>query len=249
MAKSLNSEVNDVVKAGITLAFVSYPSAVLEMEMAPLWSSLFFLMLINLSLSSVCGGVQMCLAFIIDEKPSLAKHRTWIVVGLCLVFFLLGLPMCTNAGILLFTVFDQRCASCLLFVCLLEMIHVAWFYGTDQFFENLAEMGMNMNGIVRLTWTLLWKLVAPVLLAFITVSAWVKHEPMAYENDEFPASIETLGWIIELLPLSVILFYPIIPIYHHAWKEGLRGENLYKKLFKPSDEWYTIPIEMKSAEL
>ena len=46
------------IGGGITLAFVSYPSAVLEMEPAPLWSFLFFFMLINLALSSICGGVQ-----------------------------------------------------------------------------------------------------------------------------------------------------------------------------------------------
>jgi hypothetical protein len=30
-------------------------------------------MLINLALSSICGGVQTFLAFILDEKPSLQK--------------------------------------------------------------------------------------------------------------------------------------------------------------------------------
>ena len=49
---------------GITLAFVSYPSAVLEMQPAPLWSFLFFFMLINLALSSICGGVQTFLGWI-----------------------------------------------------------------------------------------------------------------------------------------------------------------------------------------
>jgi hypothetical protein len=31
-------------------------------------------MLINLALSSICGGVQTFLAFILDEKPSLQKY-------------------------------------------------------------------------------------------------------------------------------------------------------------------------------
>ena len=80
-------------KGGISLAFVSYPSAVLEMEVSPLWSFLFFFMLINLALSSICGGMQTFLAFIIDEKPSLKKYQTWILVGLCILFFCAGLPM------------------------------------------------------------------------------------------------------------------------------------------------------------
>ncbi len=57
--------------------------------------------------------------------------------------------MCTNGGILLFTVFDKRCTSSLLFVCLLEVIHVVWVYGVDKFFDNLSEMGMDFNTPLR----------------------------------------------------------------------------------------------------
>ncbi len=56
LAKNLQTDVDKVVKGGISLAFVSYPSAVLEMDVSPLWSFLFFFMLINLALSSICGG-------------------------------------------------------------------------------------------------------------------------------------------------------------------------------------------------
>ena len=83
--KSTGGNIGEVVKSGISLAFVSYPSAVLEMELSPLWSFLFFFMLINLALSSLCGGFQVYLAFIIDEKPALAKYRSQIAIGLRLL--------------------------------------------------------------------------------------------------------------------------------------------------------------------
>ena len=64
--------------------------------------------------------------------------------------------MCTNGGILLFTVYDQRCAASLVILAILEIIHVVWIYGTENFFDltnffdvtnffdNLSEMGMDM---------------------------------------------------------------------------------------------------------
>jgi SNF family Na+-dependent transporter len=61
-------------QGGPSLAFVAYPEAVLRMDFPPIWSFLFFFMLINLALSSICGGVQTFLAFILDEKPSLQKY-------------------------------------------------------------------------------------------------------------------------------------------------------------------------------
>ena len=99
------------------------------------------------------------------------------------------------------------------------MVHVAWAYGTDKFFDHLEEMSMNLNKPLRFFWALLWKLVTPVLLSFITVLAWVNHEPMAYEDYEFPAGIEAMGWIMELLPLLIVLLYPIIPL-RRAYNEG-----------------------------
>ena len=90
---------SQVVKSGIALAFVSYPSAVLQMSVSPLWSFLFFFMLINLALSSICGGFQTALAFVTDEWPSLEKHRLKLVFGFSIVCFLLGRYMNSNIQI------------------------------------------------------------------------------------------------------------------------------------------------------
>ena len=62
-------------------------------------------------------------------------------------------------------------------------------------------------------WAFAWKLLTPGLLSAITVLAWVNHEPMEYDGYEFPASIEAVGWIMEMLPLIIVLLYPIIPLY------------------------------------
>ena len=56
LAHHTGSSFDSVVNDGITLAFVSYPSALLEMTPAPFWSFMFFFMLINLAISSGCGG-------------------------------------------------------------------------------------------------------------------------------------------------------------------------------------------------
>ena len=188
------------------------------------------------------------MAFVIDEKPSLAKYRSYIVIGLCCMFFLAGLPMTTNGGILLFTVFDKRCTSSLLFLCLLEIVHVAWFYGTGKFFENLAEMNMEFNSGLRLIWTFAWRFLTPVVLAFITVYAWVDHTPMAYDAYEFPAGIEALGWIMELMPFLIVLLYPLIPL-KKAYDDGLRGKELLNEIFSPTDKWYSAQMDRRQAEI
>ena len=97
-------------------------------------------------------------------------------------------------------------------------------------------------------WSLAWKFVTPAILVCISVLSWVNHEPMKYDNYEFPAIVEAFGWILELLPLFIVFFYPLIPL-HKAWKEGFRGEELYNELFKPTDVWYNTQMDRRMADL
>ena len=62
--------------------------------------------------------------------------------------------MCTDGGILLFTIFDNRCAASLLIMTLLEVLAIAWIYGADNFIDHAVEMGMKAgmqrrHGILR----------------------------------------------------------------------------------------------------
>ena len=79
-----------VVNDGIILSFVSYPSAMAYMDCPPIWSFLFFFMLVNLAISSGCGGVQTLGTFFMDEWPSLRNYRMYVFIGIASVLFLCG---------------------------------------------------------------------------------------------------------------------------------------------------------------
>ena len=144
--------------------------------------------------------------------------------------------MCTDGGILLFTIFDNRCAASLLIMTLLEVLAIAWIYGADNFIDHAVEMGMKAgmqrrHGILRWFWKIMWMVITPIVLLIITILSWINREPLKYEDYEFPVTVERFGWVIELGPLIFVFIMPLYDIVQ--WK--LTGHNrsfIYSELFK-----------------
>ena len=136
------------------------------------------------------SGVQTFMAFILDEKPEWTKHRVKILIGSCLIYFLLALPMCTRGGIHLFKVFDSRCSSSLLILSFIEVtftshnhnlvnpsqiIMIAWVYGCQRFLDNISEM-FHLPRVLQVYWKIMWSFVSPLVLAAVVVLKWVQYK-------------------------------------------------------------------------
>ena len=165
--------------------------------------------------------------------------------------------MCTDGGILLFTVFDNRCtASCLLMI-FLEVIAIAWVYGADNFIDHIQEMGMTWgmerpNGILRWFWKIMWTFITPAILAVITILSWYKHEPLHYEDYEFPQGVEIFGWFVELGPLFFVFACPIYDIIKmkrkgHSW--GYISKALFVAPGKEDSQWETRNKKWESENI
>ena len=130
--------VNDVVSSGPGLAFIAYPDAFTNMPVPQLWSLLFFFMLLTLGLDSMFTFVETVTTAIMDHYRWLGPHKHWVVIGVCGAGFILGLSMCAQGGILMFTLIDATSASWnILLFAIIELILVAWMYGADNFMENI----------------------------------------------------------------------------------------------------------------
>jgi len=250
-------DIKEVVSQSIGLAFVAYPEATISMDLPPLWSFLFFFMLINLALSSICSGVQTFVAFILDEKPEWTQHRLKIVIGSCFFYFLLGLPMCCRGGIHLFKIFDSRCSSSLLLLSLIEVIMIAWVYGCEKFLGNIEEMGMKLPKVVKMYWTAMWFAVSPLIMSAVIILKWVETKPMTWDTGpwegdvyEYPAAVQIVGWIFELSPTVLTLLYPIWVVKRYREKGYTDNRKLLERILQPSDSWEkTTGAAISSAKI
>lgn len=99
MAKRQGLTVDEVAESGPGLAFIAYPEAVSQMPVAPLWSIVFFVMILLLGLDSQFVGVEGFITTVVDRWPHHLRrgYRREILIGIvCLIAFFIGLAMVTN---------------------------------------------------------------------------------------------------------------------------------------------------------
>ncbi|KAG2464282.1 S6A14 protein, partial [Polypterus senegalus] len=90
--------VSEVAQSGIGLAFIAYPEALSKLPISPLWSTLFFFMLLTLGIDSQFAIIETITTALQDEFPKyLRSRRALITVVVCVVLYLLGLPCVTGA--------------------------------------------------------------------------------------------------------------------------------------------------------
>ncbi|XP_071502578.1 sodium- and chloride-dependent betaine transporter-like isoform X2 [Diadema antillarum] len=223
MAGRQGVEVQDVATSGPGLVFIAYPEGISQMPVSPLWSVLFFFMLIILGIDSEFVGVEGFVTAFIDLFPNYllkGNRREYFAFFTCLFFLIAGLPMVTYGGMYVFQLFDAYSASgsALLFVSFFESMAIGWVYGADRFLRDFKTMcdfkGLYLCGqYLRLT----WMITTPCFSIAIFIFSLVKYSPLKY-NDTYvyPDWGYAIGWLMALSSMICPPSYFCIQLFFNS---------------------------------
>lgn len=228
IAKEQGAEIDDVVAQGPGLVFVVYPQALAKFPYANIWAALFFFMLLILGLDSQFATVEVIITSLKDGFPDLVrkylKRHEILVLIVCLISFLLGLPNVTQGGIYFFQLIDYYAAAVsLMYLAFFEVIAVVWIYGANRLARNVKEMTGRMPSAYFRT---CWYFIAPILILAIWLFSMIDYAPPTYNKGEYhyPPWAIGLGWCIALLSIGPIPLFAVIAIIK------AKGNTLYEKL-------------------
>ncbi|KAF5291488.1 hypothetical protein FQR65_LT01800 [Abscondita terminalis] len=203
LAYQLNVPLKDVITTGGTgLAFITYPEAIAKFEHVPwLFSILFFLMLLILGVGSLVAH-HLCLnTTIMDHFPAIPAWK--VSCATAFVGFLLGLIYTTQGGQYMLTVTDFFGVNMIMFICtILEVIAVMWFYGCENFCNDLQFMTKNKVGIF---WRWTWSIFTPISLIVIFtyfIGTITRLNYGAYKISDWALGI---GWSTVALAVIIII--------------------------------------------
>ncbi|CAF3516884.1 unnamed protein product [Rotaria sp. Silwood1] len=206
--------VDQVAKAGPGLAFIAYPQALSIMPGGPFWAVIFFFMLLTLGLDSQFALSDVTISGLLDTFTSLRRYKPFIILGYCVVCFLLALPMCAPGGIYLFTLMNEYSANLSVIVCgFFEFIIIAYIYGFNKFMEDIRMM-LDKRPLEPY-WFLTWCISGPIITLFRAPTEG---------NYVYSTYANVLGW---LMVSSSIIFIPGVMIYEFikAWKATHRYDS------------------------
>ncbi|KRX71026.1 Sodium-dependent serotonin transporter [Trichinella sp. T6] len=194
---------------GPGLVFIVYPRAISTMKAAPIWSVIFFVMLVTLGVDSTFAGFEAILTAFCDEYPSvLEKNRKVFAMFFMIAMFFLSLPTVTYGGNYLIEYLDHYAVSYpVLIVVMAETVTISYIYGIKRFSDDVEEMlGVKPSRFLKLCWLI----VCPAIVSMILIFATVQLKPLTLNNYEYPEWSLILGWIIRL---SSIVCIPYVQIY------------------------------------
>uniref|UniRef100_A0A672N906 Transporter n=1 Tax=Sinocyclocheilus grahami TaxID=75366 RepID=A0A672N906_SINGR len=228
VANAERDKMSPICVLGFGLAFIAYPDALSKLPISPLWSILFFVMLVTLGLDSQFAGIEVISTCLQDAYPKLLKSKRGIVTtAVCIVLFLLGLPCVTRAGIYWVNLIDTFCAGWILLVAgLLEVLGLSVLYGGNRFIKDIEMMIGSKSTLFWLWWRACWFFITPVILSLylmimffcffyqiILVWSLYTFTSPTYGSVAYPDWGISLGWCLTAFSLIWIPIFAVWKVY------------------------------------
>ncbi|KFO11159.1 Sodium- and chloride-dependent glycine transporter 1, partial [Balearica regulorum gibbericeps] len=217
MANHLGVDVSKVADHGPGLAFVAYPEALTLLPISPLWSILFFFMLILLGLGTQFCLLETLVTAIVDEVGNewIIRRKTFVTLGVAVAGFLLGVPLTTQAGIYWLLLMDNYAASfSLVIISCIMCVAIMYIYGHRNYFKDIEMM---LGFPPPLFFQICWRFISPAIIFFILIFTVIQYRPISYNDYVYPTWAISIGF---LMALSSVICIPIYAIYKVCRSEG-----------------------------
>jgi SNF family Na+-dependent transporter len=231
----------DQFKGGPGLAFIAFTEAIVNMPVGPLWSFLFFSMLLMVGISSQIG---ILLGFLLPVHDSFLSGRitqSKFTLLTCISMALVGVIFCLRCGLNWVNIFDSYSGTLpLLVIALCEVMVAAWVYKVINMEKDILFC-CEFKSSLQPFWNICWKFVSPAMLFIIIcislyglgnevkVDYWnanlhnVTQKVIGMQKVQAPIFAKISIIFILLLPLSWIPGFFVF--FHRKGKKGRYKDN------------------------
>ncbi|XP_029641044.1 sodium- and chloride-dependent glycine transporter 1-like [Octopus sinensis] len=237
MAHVKGASVEDVITEGPGLVFVVYPEGLSQIVAAPVWSALFFLMMLCLGFSTMFSGSEMIFTALIDDYADHLRKKkasTLFRLFMCTIFFLIGLCMLTNGGHYMLNLFDTYLGGFpLLVIGVVEGFVISWVYGIKRFSEDIEMM---LGRKPFMVFKICWSFIGPCSILVVIIISAIYQKGLTLGDYVYPDWANGIGWAIVGICITSIPAY----FFYYLFKSPLFIESV-KAIITPAADWGPSP--------
>lgn len=203
-AQLIEKPIEEVLKGGPGLAFVTYPTIINNLPFGNIFGLLFFIMLLTLAVDSAFSLVEAVSSSLRDNFGWTHKKSNILVA---LVSLGCGVIFTTGAGLYWLDIVDKWIGVFgLVIVILFETIVLAWFYRINRF-RKYANLYSDIK--IGEWWNKLLKYLLPLVIGALLINEALKLILEGYEG--YPQTALLFGgWIVVIIvPILAIIFSKI----------------------------------------
>jgi len=242
---------------GTGFAFIVMAEVFTKIPGAPLWSALFFMMLLSLGLGSQIGILEGVMSTLFDQ-PSLRHVKKPVLVGcVSVVCFCVGVIFTTGSGEYWLTLFDTFGATGLTFIAFTELVSVMYVYGHERFTQDIK----NMTGLrPTLYWQIMWRYISPIFMATVIISsvyfmlsntptytAWNQQKAIG-EKKEYPEWALGLAALLSMSSLIPIIMGLLIHLINTCIFTTKNNSPVNGRFFRVDTSASTRPMMEDNLE-
>ncbi|XP_040834140.1 orphan sodium- and chloride-dependent neurotransmitter transporter NTT5 [Ochotona curzoniae] len=202
---------------GRGFVFLAFLEAMSFLPGSTLWSTLFFVMLLVLTLSTMVGFLQGIMLPLQDAFCFLRRHKKLFAVSISLLMFLCSLFFIRPPGVYFITLMNNYWIILpIIIIVMCENMAIMWAYGARRFLEDVRVLvGHPVSPLYYWLWCSLCP--AMLLLMFVTVVVSLATKNLTYTAWNASSSREELRWYPSWARALMILLWVLVigPIPAH----------------------------------
>merc|ERR1711892_1100809 len=239
------------------VAITLIETSLVSISIGWLWTSLFFILVLLVSITSVFGYLEVITSSLINQRPSILRFKPALTFSVVVVLFLMDLVLATQGGIHVYHLILTYISNwpTLLF-SLLTVLATVLCHGAGYLMKDLSFMSkLSLPHWVTSHLSVIYMTALPILLTsslcwcLYTLSLDHLEEPLSTFSMSLPSSFGVpLAWCLSALPLSPILVGTITCLLC-----GLKVPKLsrsFQTYFAPTNMWHrNAQMEMTESDV
>ncbi|XP_033606664.1 sodium- and chloride-dependent glycine transporter 2 isoform X2 [Cryptotermes secundus] len=223
------------ITGGPWIVFVVFARGLAALPHGIVFSLAMYIMVFFVGIGTLLGTILVIVSTFLDFFPALHGRRGPVTISVCIVLFLVGLPLTSQAGFhiqLLLSYYSVNWPLILYSLCM--TLAISYSYGQKRYISELCCISnIKLQETTMTHLIVLFTTGVPVLLMVLLFCSFYHTSSPPDGQTPYPSWAKAVGWLLSTSPAVFLLAGAVLRFLQFCQKQSLIQS--FKLLLKPDE--------------